>query len=83
MCLVCRDDDENGHYQFEIGENLSTRFKVMRKFGEGTFGQVGARFCLAADTTCRGCMCMHVLARRCGLVGVDVTGQHQPHSALL
>lgn len=36
----CRDDDENGHYRFEIGENLAPRFKVMRKFGEGTFGQV-------------------------------------------
>lgn len=38
--LWCRDDDENGHYQFEIGENLAPRFKIMRKFGEGTFGQV-------------------------------------------
>ncbi|KAI7843948.1 hypothetical protein COHA_002486 [Chlorella ohadii] len=35
-----RDDDENGHYRFEIGENLAPRFKIMRKFGEGTFGQV-------------------------------------------
>jgi hypothetical protein len=35
-----RDDDENGHYQFEIGDNLAPRFKIMRKFGEGTFGQV-------------------------------------------
>lgn len=35
-----RDDDDNGHYQFEIGENLAPRFKIMRKFGEGTFGQV-------------------------------------------
>ncbi|KAL4440678.1 hypothetical protein ABPG77_000387 [Micractinium sp. CCAP 211/92] len=35
-----RDDDCNGHYQFEIGENLAPRFKIMRKFGEGTFGQV-------------------------------------------
>lgn len=37
---VYRDDDENGHYQFELGENLAPRFKIMRKFGEGTFGQV-------------------------------------------
>jgi hypothetical protein len=37
---VCRDADENGHYQFAIGENLAPRFKIMRKFGEGTFGQV-------------------------------------------
>lgn len=35
-----RDADENGHYQFAIGENLAPRFKIMRKFGEGTFGQV-------------------------------------------
>ncbi|KAL4457537.1 hypothetical protein ABPG75_012402 [Micractinium tetrahymenae] len=35
-----REDDANGHYQFEIGENLAPRFKIMRKFGEGTFGQV-------------------------------------------
>jgi hypothetical protein len=38
--FCCREDDENGHYQFDIGENLAPRFKIMRKFGEGTFGQV-------------------------------------------
>ncbi|EFN58884.1 hypothetical protein CHLNCDRAFT_140792 [Chlorella variabilis] len=37
------EDDENGHYQFEIGENLAPRFKIMRKFGEGTFGQARGR----------------------------------------
>lgn len=35
-----RDDDEDGHYQFEVGENFTRRFKIMRKFGEGTFGRV-------------------------------------------
>ncbi|GAB4820827.1 hypothetical protein N2152v2_007873 [Parachlorella kessleri] len=35
-----RSDDEDGHYQFEVGENFSRRFKIMRKFGEGTFGRV-------------------------------------------
>ncbi|KFM28854.1 Serine/threonine-protein kinase AFC2 [Auxenochlorella protothecoides] len=29
-----------GHFQYEVGENLTARFKIMRKFGEGTFGQV-------------------------------------------
>lgn len=41
-CCACREDDCNGHYQFEIGENLAPRFKIMRKFGEGTFGQASS-----------------------------------------
>ncbi|XP_019176122.1 PREDICTED: serine/threonine-protein kinase AFC2-like isoform X1 [Ipomoea nil] len=35
-----RDDDKDGHYIFELGENLTTRYKILRKIGEGTFGQV-------------------------------------------
>ncbi|CDP13250.1 unnamed protein product [Coffea canephora] len=35
-----RDDDKDGHYMFELGENLTTRYKILRKIGEGTFGQV-------------------------------------------
>ncbi|CAA3026311.1 serine threonine- kinase AFC2-like isoform X1 [Olea europaea subsp. europaea] len=35
-----RDDDKNGHYVFELGENLTSRYKILRKIGEGTFGQV-------------------------------------------
>ncbi|KAL2484494.1 Serine/threonine-protein kinase AFC2 [Abeliophyllum distichum] len=35
-----RDDDKNGHYVFDLGENLTSRYKILRKIGEGTFGQV-------------------------------------------
>ncbi|KAF7123438.1 hypothetical protein RHSIM_Rhsim12G0039100 [Rhododendron simsii] len=35
-----RDDDKDGHYMFELGENLTLRYKILRKIGEGTFGQV-------------------------------------------
>uniref|UniRef100_A0A5B6Z2Y7 dual-specificity kinase n=2 Tax=Davidia involucrata TaxID=16924 RepID=A0A5B6Z2Y7_DAVIN len=35
-----RDDDKDGHYMFELGENLTSRYKILRKIGEGTFGQV-------------------------------------------
>ena len=29
-----------GHFQYSVGDNLTPRFKIMRKLGEGTFGQV-------------------------------------------
>ncbi|KXZ55462.1 hypothetical protein GPECTOR_2g1011 [Gonium pectorale] len=35
-----RDDDKDGHFQYELGENLSTRYKILSKMGEGTFGRV-------------------------------------------
>ncbi|KAL9271743.1 Serine/threonine-protein kinase AFC2-like protein [Drosera capensis] len=35
-----RDDDKDGHYTFELGENLTSRYKIHSKMGEGTFGQV-------------------------------------------
>ncbi|XP_065874042.1 serine/threonine-protein kinase AFC2-like isoform X1 [Euphorbia lathyris] len=35
-----RDDDKDGHYMFALGENLTSRYKIQRKIGEGTFGQV-------------------------------------------
>ncbi|KAK3026040.1 hypothetical protein RJ639_042532 [Escallonia herrerae] len=35
-----RDDDKDGHYLFELGENLTSHYKILRKIGEGTFGQV-------------------------------------------
>ncbi|KAL5205352.1 hypothetical protein ABZP36_033561 [Zizania latifolia] len=35
-----REDDKDGHYVFAIGENLTSRYKIYRKMGEGTFGQV-------------------------------------------
>ncbi|KAG9130685.1 hypothetical protein Leryth_018084 [Lithospermum erythrorhizon] len=35
-----REDDKDGHYIFELGENLTTHYKILRKIGEGTFGQV-------------------------------------------
>eukprot|EP01018_Ginkgo_biloba_P011412 Gb_41360 [translate_table: standard] len=35
-----RDDDKDGHYMFALGENLTPRYKILSKMGEGTFGQV-------------------------------------------
>ncbi|KAJ8431422.1 hypothetical protein Cgig2_004454 [Carnegiea gigantea] len=35
-----RKDDKDGHYMFELGENLTSRYKIHSKMGEGTFGQV-------------------------------------------
>ncbi|WOL01360.1 serine/threonine-protein kinase AFC2 isoform X1 [Canna indica] len=35
-----REDDKDGHYKFELGENLTARYKIHSKMGEGTFGQV-------------------------------------------
>lgn len=35
-----REDDKDGHYVFELGENLTPRYKILSKMGEGTFGRV-------------------------------------------
>eukprot|EP00268_Persea_americana_P013726 TRINITY_DN160_c0_g2_i1.p1 TRINITY_DN160_c0_g2~~TRINITY_DN160_c0_g2_i1.p1 ORF type:complete len:232 (+),score=38.61 TRINITY_DN160_c0_g2_i1:25-720(+) len=35
-----REDDEDGHYIFAVGENLTSRYRILNKMGEGTFGQV-------------------------------------------
>lgn len=35
-----RSDDKDGHYVFAIGENLTPRYRILSKMGEGTFGQV-------------------------------------------
>ncbi|CAM8912731.1 unnamed protein product [Rhodiola kirilowii] len=35
-----REDDKDGHYMFALGDNLTPRYKIHRKIGEGTFGQV-------------------------------------------
>ncbi|GFR49286.1 hypothetical protein Agub_g11295 [Astrephomene gubernaculifera] len=35
-----RDDDKDGHFQYELGDNLSSRYKILSKMGEGTFGRV-------------------------------------------
>ncbi|KAG2691771.1 hypothetical protein I3843_08G023200 [Carya illinoinensis] len=35
-----RDDDREGHYVFNLGENLTPRYKILSKIGEGTFGRV-------------------------------------------
>uniref|UniRef100_A0A804NSW9 dual-specificity kinase n=1 Tax=Zea mays TaxID=4577 RepID=A0A804NSW9_MAIZE len=35
-----REDDKNGHYVFAVGDNLTSRYKINAKMGEGTFGQV-------------------------------------------
>ncbi|KAJ6915046.1 hypothetical protein NC651_017124 [Populus alba x Populus x berolinensis] len=35
-----REDDREGHYIFNLGENLTPRYKILSKMGEGTFGRV-------------------------------------------
>ncbi|XP_061366681.1 serine/threonine-protein kinase AFC1 isoform X1 [Gastrolobium bilobum] len=35
-----RPDDKDGHYTFSVGENLTPRYRILSKMGEGTFGQV-------------------------------------------
>ncbi|CAA6668023.1 unnamed protein product [Spirodela intermedia] len=35
-----REDDKDGHFMFAVGENLTSRYKIYSKMGEGTFGQV-------------------------------------------
>lgn len=35
-----RPDDKDGHYVFGIGDNLTPRYRILNKMGEGTFGQV-------------------------------------------
>lgn len=35
-----RGDDKEGHYQYELGDNLTSRYKILSKMGEGTFGRV-------------------------------------------
>ncbi|KAF9607726.1 hypothetical protein IFM89_039217 [Coptis chinensis] len=35
-----RNDDKDGHYVFAIGDNLTHRYRIMSKMGEGTFGRV-------------------------------------------
>ncbi|XP_010447357.1 PREDICTED: serine/threonine-protein kinase AFC3-like isoform X1 [Camelina sativa] len=35
-----REDDRDGHYVFTLRENLTPRYKILSKMGEGTFGRV-------------------------------------------
>lgn len=37
--MANRGDDTNGHMEFELGDNLTSRFKILAKMGEGTFGR--------------------------------------------
>lgn len=30
-----RDDDRDGHYTYSLGENLTPRYKILSKMGEG------------------------------------------------
>ncbi|RID78681.1 hypothetical protein BRARA_A01477 [Brassica rapa] len=39
-CPPWREDDKDGHYMFELGDDLTPRYKIYSKMGEGTFGQV-------------------------------------------
>ncbi|CAK0785347.1 hypothetical protein CVIRNUC_008554 [Coccomyxa viridis] len=35
-----REDDKEGHFVYELGDNLTSRYKILSKMGEGTFGRV-------------------------------------------
>jgi dual-specificity kinase len=35
-----REDDEDGHYRYHLGENFTKRYKILSHLGEGTFGKV-------------------------------------------
>ncbi|BDA46929.1 Serine/threonine-protein kinase AFC2 [Coccomyxa sp. Obi] len=35
-----REDDKDGHFVYELGDNLTSRYKILSKMGEGTFGRV-------------------------------------------
>ncbi|KAL1833161.1 hypothetical protein DCAR_0103226 [Daucus carota subsp. sativus] len=35
-----RTDDREGHFEFNLGDNLTSRYKILSKMGEGTFGRV-------------------------------------------
>lgn len=35
-----RPDTSDGHYAYEYGDNLTPRYKILSKMGEGTFGRV-------------------------------------------
>lgn len=35
-----RTDDREGHFEFSLGDNLTPRYKILSKMGEGTFGRV-------------------------------------------
>nr|KAJ3701864.1 hypothetical protein LUZ61_005569 [Rhynchospora tenuis] len=35
-----RGEDPDGHFVFELGDNLTPRYKILSKMGEGTFGRV-------------------------------------------
>ncbi|CAI9094038.1 OLC1v1029682C1 [Oldenlandia corymbosa var. corymbosa] len=34
------EDDKDGNYVFQLGENLASRYKIQRKIGRGTYGLV-------------------------------------------
>ncbi|CAL5389602.1 unnamed protein product [Camellia sinensis] len=38
--LPWRPDDKDGHFVFAIGENLTSRYRILSKMGDGTFGKV-------------------------------------------
>lgn len=35
-----RPDDKDGHYVFVVGDNITPRYRILSKMGEGTFGRV-------------------------------------------
>ncbi|CAI9093480.1 OLC1v1028985C1 [Oldenlandia corymbosa var. corymbosa] len=68
-----RDDDREGHYVFNLGENLTSRYKILSKMGEGTFGRVLECW----DRERRECVAIKVIRsipkyREAAMVEVDV-----------
>ncbi|KAK9822367.1 hypothetical protein WJX81_002518 [Elliptochloris bilobata] len=35
-----REDSKDGHFVYELGDNMTSRYKILSKMGEGTFGRV-------------------------------------------
>ncbi|KAH7297336.1 hypothetical protein KP509_26G065900 [Ceratopteris richardii] len=35
-----QEDDKDGHFNFKLGDDLTSRYKILQKMGEGTFGRV-------------------------------------------
>lgn len=64
---------QDGHYDYELGENITPRFKILAKIGEGTFGRVFECW----DRVERSCVALKVIKsiekyRQAALLEIDV-----------
>jgi hypothetical protein len=41
------EDDKDGHYMFELGENITSRYKIISKMGEGVCTQHASLICIS------------------------------------